>query len=259
MHKNLLVGCVGPTSLHKEWICGDLNFDLMLVDYGDNEQYRQDAQYYLKAKGTKFNIIGSIFDEIPKEYDYVFIPDDDLYMNGITISRLFDIAAQYGLKICQPSLLGYYSIYVNLHNPASVLRYTNYIEIIGPCFSRDTFELCRPTFSYNKSCWGIEMLWDKLLGFPQDQEAVVDDVIAIHTRPCFWGDYYSNNGVDSPYVEAKKLVEENGLSWEKKVYGKIEKIMGEADFAAPSETRIYPNVPGMPELCKSLSRKIYMM
>lgn len=255
MKKNLLIGCVGPTSLHNQWLIGDRDFDLMIVHYGNDDSYQNDGEYYIRAKGTKFNIIGQIFDQIPKEYEYIFIPDDDLQFQADDVNKLFEIAREYKLAICQPSLVGYYSVPLNLNHPGSLLRYTNYVEIICPCFDRAAFELCRPTYTHNKSCWGIDWLWDKILGFPKESIAVVDDVIAVHTRPCFWGDNYVNNGVDSPYQELIKVVEENNLSWDKVVYKTIPKV---EDYSAPSETRLYPRVDGMKNLCRSHLRRSFI-
>jgi len=250
MKKNLLIGCVGSTSLHQKWIAGDCNFDLMLVHYGDDDRYKDDGEYYIRAKGTKFNIIADIFDQIPNGYEYVFIPDDDLHMTSIQIDRLFELAKEYKLKICQPSLVGYYSIPLNLNHPGSLLRYTDWVEIICPCFDRETFELCRNTFTHNKSCWGIDLLWGVVLGHPQDSIAVVDDVIAVHTRPCFWGDNYSNNNVHKPYNDLKKIIDENNLSWERQVYSTVAK---KEDYDQPSELRVYPCLEYTKNMCSRLA------
>ncbi len=255
MKKNILVACVGPTSLHHCWLDGDRDFDLMIVDYKGIENYKDDGEYYIQAKGTKFNIIADIFDQIPKEYERIFIPDDDLYMKPADINKLFSVANQYNLNVCQPSLVGYYSVAINLHHPASILRYTNFVEIIGPCFDRTTFDLCRDTFNYNKSCWGIELLWDMKLGFPKDKIAIIDEVIAVHTRPCFRGDNYSNNNVESPYYEYKKLVEENNLSWDKVVY---ETLAKEIDYDEPPENRLYPPLDEFHNFCKRIGRKNFI-
>ena len=237
MKKNLLIGCVGPTSLHQKWIAGDCNFDLMLVHYGDDDRYKDDGEY-------------DIFDQIPNGYEYVFIPDDDLHMTSIQIDRLFELAKEYKLKICQPSLVGYYSIPLNLNHPGSLLRYTDYVEIICPCFDIETFEKCRNTFTHNKSCWGIDLLWGVVLGHPQDAIAVVDDVIAIHTRPCFWGDNYSNNNVHNPYNDVKKIIDENNLSWERQVYSTVAK---KEDYDQPPELRVYPCLEHTKNMCSRLA------
>lgn len=255
MRKNLLIACVGPTSLHKQWIYGDRNFDVMIVHYGDDDSYYGDGEYYIRAKGTKFNIIGDVFDQIPKEYEYIFIPDDDLYISFEDVNRLFEIAKEYNLGICQPSILGYFSLGISLHQPNSILRYTNFVEIMAPCFDRNSFEICRPTFKYNKSCWGIDILWHKCLNFSQDKIAVIDDLIAIHTRACFLGDNYKNNSIVAPHKETELILEEHGLSYDKIVYKTIKK---NEDFNKPSDTRLYPNTSFMRNVCNQLRRKFFI-
>lgn len=250
MKKNLVIGCVGPTSLHKHWLDGDRDFDVFLVYYGDGgDCYKHDSDYYARVKGTKFNIVGSL--DIPLGYEYIFIPDDDLFMSSQDINRLFEYAKNYDLWICQPSLIGYYSVPHNLHRPDYVLRYTDYVEIIAPCFSSLSFSLCKNTFNYNKSCWGIEKLWDKELGFPQDKIAVIDDVIAIHTRPCFKGDNYRNNDVAEPWKDIGEIVEKHNLQWEIKEYGSVKKNV----FDIPHQNRCFPLLPCISDICDSIFKE----
>lgn len=257
MKKNLVIGCVGPTSLHKSWIDGDRSFDLFIVYYGDgNDAYKYDADYYVRAKGTKFNIVSNL--SIPNEYDYIFVPDDDLYISVQDINRLFEHAKNYDLWICQPSLVGYYSVPHNLHHPGYILRYTDYVEIIAPCFSSLAFSLCKSTFNYNKSCWGIEKLWDKELGHPQDKIAIIDDVIAVHTRPCFKGDNYKNNKLEEPWKDIGHIVEEHGLRWEIKEYGNIKKDV----FEIPHQERCFPPLKSFEHMCNKLHQqfqKVYLL
>ena len=252
MRNNLIVVCVGPTSIHRNWIDDDRNYDLMLVDYGDNESYKDDGEYYVKCSGTKMHIISDIADQIPDNYEYLFFPDDDLYFKTYQANHLFDVALKYKLKLCQPSIVGYYSLEINLHHPGNVLRYTNFVEIMCPCFDRESFEICRPTFKYSKSCWGIDLLWTKLLGYPEDKIAIIDEVVVVHTRPCFWGDNYTNNKITSQFEDVQQIIKENELDWEKIVYSSIKKEM---IYDAPSETRIYPPIDMMDETCKKLGRK----
>lgn len=239
MRPNLVIACAGKTSLYQRWIAGTRNFDLMLVEYAlADKDYSKDAEYYCFRKGTKFNLVGDVCCDVSDRYEYIFIPDDDLYLEPQQINRLFELAKEYDLQLCQPSLVGYYSLLITLHVPQNILRYTNYVEIMCPCFRRDAFELCKDTFLYNKSCWGIDMLWNKRLGFPKDKIAIIDEVAAVHTRPCFKGDYYTNNDVKDPIKDVYEIVEKEGLSWEKIVY-RI--VLKEDRYDIPSEQKISPS------------------
>jgi hypothetical protein len=63
------------------------------------------------------------------------------------------------------------------------MRFTNFVEIMCPCFSRHALELCRPYFRENRSGWGLDFLFPKLLGFPNRSIGIVDAATIIHTRP----------------------------------------------------------------------------
>ena len=251
MRKNLVIGCVGPTSLHKSWVDGDRDFDLFLVYYGDgNDAYKHDADHYHRAKGTKFNIVANL--DVPEGYDYIFIPDDDLYVKAADINRLFSYAKQYDLEICQPSLMGYYSVPHNLHHPGYILRYTDYVEIICPCFSFPAFDKCRHLFDYNQSCWGIEKLWDKELGHPKDKIAIIDDVIVVHTRPCFRGDNYNNNDVEEPWKDIGNIVNDHQLKWQINEYGSVKKDV----FEIPHHERCHPPLDSVEDMCEKLFKDV---
>jgi hypothetical protein len=237
MRKNLVISCVGPNSLHKSWLKENRNFDLLLYYYGDVKNlYKEDADCYFEKKGTKFNIIADL--DLANKYEYIFVPDDDLLMDCDDINRLFDLAKKHDLWVCQPSIMGYYSVHQTLHHPGCVLRYTNWVEIMCPCFSNYAFEVCQKTFNYSKSCWGVEKLWNKKLGNPKDKIAIIDDVIAQHTRPCFAGDNYTNNNIEKPENDLFKVIKDNDLGWDIKIYSKLDKDIS----SLPHDMRHYPPI-----------------
>lgn len=250
--KNLVVAVVGDTSLHHNWLGDNQEFDLFVVYYGQHGgKYRREAKYYDQLKGTKFNIVGALAEkwkETLGDYNYIFVPDDDLYIQAEGVNRLFRMASNHDLDLCQPSILGHYSLPVTLHTPSCYLRYTNYVEIMCPCFSKTAFDCCIHTFTMNKSCWGIDALWTKLLGFPKDKIAVIDDVIAVHTRACFCGDNYSNNNVADPMQDVYKIMEEHNLSWDKSEIGRIPKDLS----SLPHSQRIYPETDLTRKWCQNL-------
>ena len=242
--KNLIIGVVGNESLHKYWI-GE-NHDLFLVYYGDDEanknKYESQADHYAELKGTKFNIIFDLYLKYKNtidQYEYVFIPDDDVFIYSKDIEMLFEITKEYDLYLTQPAIMGYYSIGITLPVPCQLLRYTNYVEIMCPCFEIEAFKKLHHTFNYNKSCWGIDLLWNLKLNNPKDKIAIVDDVIAIHTRPIYCGDNYSNNSVNSPYGDIEKICEHYKITTEKLTY----KYVHNSDTDNPDEKQItYPKL-----------------
>lgn len=93
------------------------------------------------AKGGKWNVLCEQFlamPELVRDYDYIWIPDDDIETDGPTIVRLFAIAAEEGLPLCQPSLTpnSYFSYMHTVQSPSFRLRYTSLVEVMVPCYGR---------------------------------------------------------------------------------------------------------------------------
>lgn len=249
--KNLVVGVVGDNSLHRTWTNKpDADFDLFLAYYGDkDDRYSKDAKYYDRAKGSKFIILDQIMrrhEDIFAQYDAIFVPDDDLYMEAEEIETFFKVFHQYDLWLAQPSIIGWYSIHTVLNNANFVLRYTNWVEIMLPCFSKSAFEICRSTFTENRTNWGIDHLWDKLLGFPTDKIAIVDKIAAVHTRPCFFGDTYhrNNNSYEIAFKELTQVAEKHNIELKQVIYGGVPVDSSEY-HNLPSEDRFFPNCPAL--------------
>ena len=192
---NLVIAAVGDSSLHKHWMSNkDSDYDLALIYYGNKDGYAKDASVYTTNRGTKFHLIADLFESNPRlsEYEHVWMPDDDLIIDPASINKLFKMNKEYDLWISQPSIMGWYGLDVTLHHKNSILRYTNYVEIMCPCFQQAALQKCFKTFRENKTGWGIDSAWNIILGQPIDKIAIIDDVIAIHTRPVGGGDMYKN-------------------------------------------------------------------
>lgn len=195
-NKNIVISAVGDESLHRRWMPAN-GYDIFLIYYGDNKGFPDDSKFYKRKKGTKFHLVHEVIDDI-KNYDYVWIPDDDIFLDPKSINEMFEIAKNYDLEICQPSIIGWYGLKITLCHHDSFLRYTNYVEIMCPCFSQNALQKCKDTFLENKSGWGIDAVWHLLLGQPTDKLAIIDEISAMHTRPIGGGDMYKNQlGVDS--------------------------------------------------------------
>ena len=253
--KNLLVSAVGDQSLHNVWIRERPEFDAYLIYYGDDDaladKYTQQVPFFERRKGTKFNMLKTVMDENEsffKNYDFVFIPDDDLYLNTKGINQIFQLAHKYDLELCQPSIVGYYDVAITLHTPASLLRFTNFVEVMCPCFNSLALEKCKETFNYSISSWGIDIWWHKIMNYPTNKFAVLDDVIAIHTRRCHGGDNYVNNVIENPWEQMNTLILEQGLSSDKIEYDRVWKEM----INSYSADCYYPHIHYMVNLCETI-------
>jgi hypothetical protein len=256
--KNLLISPVGKESMYYIWLRDRPNFDSYFIYYEDDDNIADELQrkckYFTRQKGTKFNIVKKLILKDPEfftQYDFIFIPDDDLYLNTKDIDRIFDLAYKQELQVCQPSIVGYYDVPITLNVPASLLRYTNFVEVMCPCFSKDALEKCLTSFDHSVSCWGIDLWWHSLMGSPRNKFAILDDVIAIHTRKCFGGENYKNNQIYEPWKDLKRLVEEHNLSEDRIEYGKIWKNI----VYKTSGECFYPNTPFVKNLCETLRKK----
>jgi len=179
---------VGNQSLHHNWISSMYDFDLHLIVYDHSlEKYINDTKYITEGRGYKFKLIYEYLLKNPEFleiYDYYYIPDDDILIDSYNISKLFDYMEKYNLKIAQPALYdSYYTFSHTIRERHSILRFTNFVELMQPCFSRETLKKVLFTFNENKSGWGIDYHWGKIISSKGDEMAIIDDVKSVHSRP----------------------------------------------------------------------------
>ncbi len=191
--RNLVIVRAGANSLHPEWLnqsVEDRNWDLLL-SYYDQKAYDNDPDAAGTRKhlaiGGKCDGIAATCAEMPiyRDYDYVWLPDDDIRTTGQTINTLFDMMAAHELVIGQPSLShdSYYYFPGLLQNTRFQLRYTNYVEIMVPCLRADFLRDLLPLFATSRSGFGIDRLWSRFMPDPWKKCAIIDSISVQHTRP----------------------------------------------------------------------------
>lgn len=194
---NLVIVRAGDSSLHPQWLANRRarNWDLVVSYFGDDEDMFHGSEgVRVDSKGPKmpalFALISEGWDRI-STYEYIWLPDDDLAISGDDITVFFSLCKKYGLALAQPSLTENSFVYhaITVHNPRYLLRFTNYVEMMAPCFSREALERCLNTFGENLSGWGQDHIWARLLCPQAHRLAVVDAVQMKHTRP-FGGPNY---------------------------------------------------------------------
>jgi len=188
MKKKCVISAVGKESLHHNWMDKAEGFDLHLIVYDDSfEKFKNDTPFISKSKGLKFKLVYDYLttnSQIINQYDYFYIPDDDILIDDINIHHLFEYMEKYKLAIAQPALSdSYYSYLITVRKPETLLRYTNFVEMMQPCFSRKALKKVFFTFNENASGWGIDFHWGKLVDFRYYNMAIIDDIISVHTRP----------------------------------------------------------------------------
>ena len=133
---------------------------------------------------------------------------------------MFLLAEQYKLLLAQPAMIGHVSHRITLPQPNTLLRFTNFVEVLAPLMSLDTLMLVKDTFDENYSGWGYDFLWPYLLEYPQDKIAIIDSIVMKHTKPV--GTDYSRFPIH-PSLESEEMLRRltTNLNIEQKEYSKI--------------------------------------
>lgn len=205
--------------MHKEWLnpAEERHFDLYIEYYGDQDRrYAEDADFYSQAKGeNKFSRFIELYHkhkQLFSHYEAIWLCDDDIRTNQDTIHKMFRLFSDFHLWLAQPAITedSYYSHWITIRNENYVLRYTNFVEVMAPIFSQYALQKLMHTFKVTAYTWGIDFVWGKLLGYPGDKIAIIDDTVVKHTRPIGSGDLYHNKSGD-PYAEMVKICERFGV------------------------------------------------
>jgi len=197
-HNNLVILRAGDQSLHRKWLypAEYKNFDLAISYFGDSKGlYHDECDFYEQVKGPKFlPLYDLIMNNISYilQYDAIWLPEDDLDCDVKTINEMFRIFHEKKLWLAQPSLTtnSYYSHKITVKKQGRFLRYTNFVEIMAPIFTKQALLQCVSTFNKTQSGWGLELAWTKILGDPTDKIAILDAVSIRHTRKVGSGTLY---------------------------------------------------------------------
>lgn len=216
-HRNLVISTVGDRSKHPTWLRGDepRRFDLFLIYFGDNPNYDfGPAEFTLRRKGFKFQLLYRALAEFRLEitnYDRIWCPDDDIAADSSTVNRLFDLFAKYQLELAQPAIsMGEVSYEALRQVPDTTLRYSPYVEVMCPIFTRAALYEARELFLETESGWGIDWVWSKW--FAKNKIAIIDACGVHHTGVLLRGDLYQKlkaRGID-PFREFNECVSRHG-------------------------------------------------
>jgi hypothetical protein len=198
-HKRFLVIVrAGDRSLHPQWLNDPaaMNWDLIVSYFGDDpHHFRTAHETRIDDKGTKWQGLHALLtrSDVWRRYDYIWLPDDDLSADTATINALFRNVVDLRLSLAQPALSweSYFSHPVTIRHPSFHVRWTNFVEIMAPCFERSFLEASLPTFGETLSGWGLDWLLPHRLGVETRRSAVIDAVTVTHTRAVGTGSSYT--------------------------------------------------------------------
>lgn len=225
MKKNLIISPTGDNHFVRDWVGPNDNFDIILLYYSNNtleyDKLLSEGYKVTKINGEKWHIVNRYLIENPNlidEYETFWFPDDDLKIENKAINDLFNIHNEYKLFLSQPSSVGHTSH--NITVPQNFkLRYTNFVEIMCPMMSKNTLRLLLPTFTITESGWGLDLYWPKLLGYPKDRIAIIDEIVINHTKEV--GKNYGGRFSRPPVDALKDFMREHSLSLSFQEYEKI--------------------------------------
>lgn len=220
--KNLLITTIGEYNNFDTWIKGECNFDVAIINYDkhiNESTYVDKCIYYETFNTFKYPGIAEIFFQEPDllKYDYYWMPDEDVSLSTEKINELFRKMEQFKLDLGQPSIeksdTSFPSWEIFTHKGNTDIIYTTFIEIMCPCFGRDALGKCLETFKKSKSGWGLDIVWPKLIGDRCDNIAIVNSIIAKHTRDVKGGRLYDALAKERilPSNERKHLMREYNI------------------------------------------------
>jgi hypothetical protein len=230
----------GRKSLHKEWHSyPDRTFDLITLVYDDEfTEHAEFADFSFRQDGTKTQLLAWFFEnhpEIWEQYDYFWLADDDLALEPEEVNRLFDLAEEWQMPVCQPSLTSDspHSHAITLHREPFLFREVSFVEVMCPMFSKAAIQEVIPYFKESESAWGVDEIWSQVL-FPKGGKYIIDAIQVHHTKkigkpergqsPDQGEGFYANISVN-PYDELNEMAEKYGFT-----AGKKKKNLGAVDL-----------------------------
>ena len=192
--RNLVVVRAGRTSVHRAWTRDlepeDRSWDLCISWYGGLADFDEDpdADYHIiQPDVQKWQAVHRmLWSGSPLwGYDFIAFPDDDLAWSWRGVNVAFERMRDFDLLLGQPSLdpAGHVIHPITRRNDETSIRFTNFVEVMTPIFSRAALRLCAETFALSRSGFGLDHIWPKLLGEPEHRIAIIDETSVVHTRP----------------------------------------------------------------------------
>lgn len=191
--RNLVFTSAGDnTNFDKLWTGNPRNYDIMVVYYGKNEtnykKYSKKVDYILKRKGSKFQNFHYVWENhrtILEKYDRFFILDDDIIFDNNDINKMFEISKKYKLDICGPTFKtdgsSKISHLITKQKSGNNLRYTNFIEVNVPLFSKQAITKFMEYYDPILIGWGIDFFYIWVLGLDKKTNyALIDGVSCIN-------------------------------------------------------------------------------
>jgi hypothetical protein len=154
--------------------------DFMLIAYDDIVFVPGKNAQLTREPGYKWPLaIKYLHPDKVADYDYLAIWDDDIGIGTFSLDPFIDLMRFNGLLMAQPALRSPYWISHPIvgQQRGRVGRFTNFVEVMVPVFSREGWRRFYPFLTEeNTSGWGYDYV-------PIEPRGIVDSMYVIHTRP----------------------------------------------------------------------------
>lgn len=233
--KYLLLTTIGKDDTwYKNWFNAGRNFDVGLVCYEPTlEGIKQRPEFFFwHLPDFKYPALYQIIENnvwILENYDYIFMPDDDILLDCNQINTLFDWAAHTFVHLAQPSITAKnYTWPVTLQQKDCQHRWVKMVEIMCPMFSNFALNRCWPTFKESYSGWGLDAVWAKIMNY--NKIAICDMVLASHEKPLnenggrLYEKLKNEKGITDPRQEMQKLLQKYNATLDFAEYAKVKRL-----------------------------------
>lgn len=256
----------GDKSFHPNWLqnegAGRL-WDMHISYYGaeaDPYPDRPADVTVTREQGTKFPGLAECLRKLgPRldRYAYIGLPDDDLIADCRIWNRAFEIMLKYRPALAQPALdrRSFYAYPILLQRPKYILRWTNFVELMTPIFSRQALAEALPDFERSKSGWGMDYYWAHLFDAPKHTMAILDGAPVLHTRDNGIGPLYKlidATGGATPEEDFTRYLEEKGVPRHApQVFAAVDRAGRLSTFPRGADRRLF-----LPRVRQGLRRKL---
>lgn len=200
--KYLLVVRAGDRSLHPGWLKpadAPRLWDLHISYFGDKDAPFGDLPEGVtlsREKGPKYLGLAECLKTHPDflaRYTHFGFPDDDLACDVTAWNTAFAVLDEIGAALGQPALdpRSFFSYDIVLRRRQFKYREVDFVELMCPIFSAAFLGEVLPTWTLNKSSWGLDYVWRETARRQGRKVAIVDAAGVLHTRAIGKGTQYS--------------------------------------------------------------------
>lgn len=165
------------------------DFDYIICVYDDTEFNEKIFKYckIIYKKEYQWNFLAQyVTPGVCKKYEYIFTWADDLDIENFSYKNFIKIMKQNKLYMAQPALThkSYYSHIITLKDQNyKIGRFTDFVEIMAPVFSREAYPHFWKMISENFSRfgWGYDILAESLCGYKR--MGIIDCETITHKKP----------------------------------------------------------------------------